>query len=436
MKSLGVGTALGLAGCSGGGGGSSEGADTDTTAGGESTAADGSSGTDSGSGETTTLNVASWGEGLEREIVEEILTNYESSKQGVEVDYQNTPNEQYSQNLQTQFAGGEEPDVFYLIADEAPTFMRNSALLGIGSDLRDAEEYDFEDLLDNLVEPFTYEGTVYGVPKDFTPVGLFYNSDHLDAAGVSAPTTWSELRSVLEAIAESTDVDYPMAVGSQPRNTLLALVWQNGGDVLSEDGSEAVIGSPEAVEAMEFLDGLVEDDLAGIYGNDIDATWAPPAMGPGTISMSMTGAWSVSTLEQDYADVYEATEVGLPIPEGGEEATISFTTAWAASANTDAPDASVELIQSLTNAEGMWEWVSTGTALPARQSLLERDFYDDRPLLSGLGDLAEVAHPMVFGPQTSTILDIIMNEAEAVLTGSKSPETAMTNAERQINSEL
>ena len=431
VKALGVGATVGLAGCSGDGG--SQGTD-DGDATSDSTTDSGS--TESSSGDVTTLTAASWGEGLEREIITEILNNYEQSTDGVEVDYQNTPNEQYSQNLQTQFAGGEEPDVFYLISDEAPTFMRNGALLDIGSRLQDAEDYDFDDILDNLLEPFTYEGTVFGIPKDFTPVGLFYNTNHLDAAGVSAPETWSELRNALEAIDEETDVDFPMAVGSQPRNTLMQLIWQNGGNVLSEDGSEALIGSQEAIEAMQFLNDLVEDDLAGIYGSDLDATWAPPAMGPGTISMAMTGAWSVSTLEQDYADVYEATGVGMPVPEGGQDATISFTTAWAASGNTEAPQASVDMIQALTDEEGMWEWVSTGTALPSRESLLNRDFYDDRPLLSGLGDLAQVARPMVFGPQTSTVLDTIMNEAEAVLAGSKDPETAMTDAERQINEEL
>ena len=430
-KVIGTGAAVGLAGCSGNGGGIGAGGD---GSGGGNGSTDG--GSDGGSSGTTTLTAASWGEGVEREIVKEILNSYESSTEGVEIKYQNTPSEQYSQNLQTQFSGNKEPDVFYLIADEAPTFMRNGALLPIGSKLRDADDYHFDDILDNLLEPFTYDGSVYGIPKDFTPVGLFYNTDHLEAAGVSAPKTWSELRTVLEAISESTDVDYPMAVGSQPRNTLIQLVLQNGGSVLSDDGSQAVIGSQEAIEALAYLNGLVEDDLAGIYGNNIDSTWAPPAMGSNTISMAMTGAWSVSTLEQEYGDLYEATEVGMPIPEGGEKATISFTTAWAASANTNAPNASVGLVKALTNEEGMWDWVSTGTALPSRQSLLDRDFYDDRPLLSGLGDLGDVAHPMVFGPQTPMILDTIMNEAEAVLTGDKDPKTAMTDAERQINSEL
>jgi len=387
-------------------------------------------------GDATTLSVASWGGETEQEIVNGILDEYDSSNDSVRIEYQNTPFGEYSQTLQTQFAGDEEPDVFYLIADDAPTFMRNGALLALDDYVRGDDAFNLDDILDNLLEPFTYEGTIYGIPKDFTPVGLMYNTAHLDQAGAPDPETWSDMRTALEMVKSETDVEYPMAVGSQPRNTLMQLVWQNGGDVLNEDGTEAVIGSQEAIEALEFLNGLVEDDLAGIYEQDIEATWAAPALGEGTTTMAMTGAWVISTLEGDYSEVYDALEVGMPVPEGGEEATVVFTTSWSASANTDAPDAAAGLVKALTNEEGMWDWASTGTALPSRQSLLERDFYDDRPLLDGLGDLGSVGRPLVFGPKTPTILDSIMTEAEAVLTGDKDPATALENAQRQINQEL
>lgn len=382
------------------------------------------------------LDAASWGEGIEQEIVTGILNDYDNSTDGIGVRYQNIPNEEYSQTLQTQFAGGEEPDVFYLIADEAPQFMRNGALLGLDEYVQNDEDYNFDGILDNLLAPFTYEDTVYGIPKDFTPVGLMCNTNHLESVDASMPKTWNEWQSAMESLKSSADVEYPMAVGSQPRNTLVQLIWQNGGRVLNDDMTESLIGSPEAIEAMEFLNGLVEDDLAGIYGSDLEATWAGPALGEETISTTMSGAWVVSTLEQEYSEVYKATEVGMPVPEGGETATVVFTTAWAASANSNEPEAAAELVKSLTNEEGMWDWVSTGTSLPSRQSLLDRDFYDDRPLLSGLGDLAESGQALVFGPQTTAILDTIMTEAEAVLTGNKSPEDAMKAAERQINSEL
>jgi len=181
---------------------------------------------------------------------------------------------------------------------------------------------------------------------------------------------------------------------------------------------------------------MVEADLAGLLGEDIDGTWGAPALGKEQTSMMMSGAWTIGTLKSDYGSVYDAMDVAMTRSDDGEQATIVFTTAWAASANTDSQSHAAGLVKALTDEEGMWSWVSTGNALPARPALLERDFYDDRPLLKNLGELGSVGRPFLFGPQTSQVLTNLMTEAEATLSGNKDPETAMKDAQRQINNEL
>ncbi|WP_435127412.1 ABC transporter substrate-binding protein [Halobaculum sp. D14] len=417
----------GLAGCFGGGDGT-------TSSGGGNTDGDVTS-TDAP--EPKTLQVRTWGEGLEVEINRRILTNYAESAPGVKkIEYAQTPFEQYSQKLQTQFAGGNEPDVFYLISDDAPKFMRNGALLNLNQYVRDASDYNLDGIYDEMLEAFSYNGNIYGIPKDISPVGFFHNTAHLEAAGVEPPKTWSEIRSAAEAVKSNTDVEYPMVFQSQPRNTLVQLIWQNGGRVLTEDLSECVVGSSEAIEALTFLNDMIEDGLAGLLGSDIQGTWSAPALGKEQTTMMMTGAWTIGALKSDYSSVYETTDVSMPKPSGGTKATIVFTTAWSASAGTKVEPQAAGLVKALTSKEGMWQWAKTGNALPARPALLEKDFYNDRPLLKNLGELGEIGRPFLFGPQTSTVLSTLMTEAEATLTGDKSPDKAMKDAERQINNAL
>ncbi|WP_435065095.1 ABC transporter substrate-binding protein [Halobaculum sp. EA56] len=425
----------GLAGCFGGGGGGST---TDGDGGGTTGSAetDGAA-TTTEPPEPVTLQVRSWGEGREVEINRRILTNYAESAPGVaKIEYAQTPFEQYSQKLQTQFAGGNEPDVFYLIADDAPKFMRNGALLPLDQYVRNADDYDLDGIYDEMLTAFTYDGTIYGIPKDISPIGFFHNTAHLEEAGVEAPETWSDVRAAADAVKSNTDIEYPMVFNSQPRNTLVQLIWQNGGRVLTEDLSECVVGSSEAIAALDFLNGMIEDDLAGLLGSDIQGTWGAPSLGKEQTSMMMTGAWTIGTLKSDYSDVYDVTDVSMTKADGGSQATIVFTTSWSASANTDAKPQAAGLVKALTSEEGMWQWVKTGNALPARPALLEKDFYDDRPLLSNLGQLGDIGRPFLFGPQTPTILSTLMTEAEATLTGDKAPDTAMKDAERQINDAL
>ena len=47
-----------------------------------------------------------------------------------------------------------------------------------------------DDIYPSLGEAFTYDGTWYCPPKDFSTLGLVYNADMLEAAGVEPPTTW------------------------------------------------------------------------------------------------------------------------------------------------------------------------------------------------------------------------------------------------------
>jgi multiple sugar transport system substrate-binding protein len=421
----------GLAGCSGGGGG---GTATDTSGGGDT---DGGESTPTATPEAAALDVRTWGEGQEVEINSEILSNFADQAAGIsEINYEQTPFEQYAQKLQTQFAGGNEPDVFYLISDDAPNFMRNGALLNLNQYVQGADDYDLDGIYDEMLDAFSYDGNIYGIPKDISPVGFFYNTAHLEEAGVSAPSTWTEVRTAAEEIKSATDIEYPMVFNSQPRNTLVQLIWQNGGQILNQDMTQSEVGSTAAIEALGFLNDMVEDDLGGLLGSDIDGTWGAPSLGQEQTSMMMTGAWTIGTLQADYGGVYDVTDVSMTKADGGEERTIVFTTAWSASAGTDTAPQAAGLVKALTSEEGMWDWVSTGNALPARPALLERDFYNDRPLLQNLGSLGDVGRPFLFGPKTSEVTTTLMTEAEATLTGDKTPDSAMKDAQRQINDAL
>lgn len=433
VQSAGAAGIVGLAGCSGGGN-SGKATTSDSTA--QSAATESNQQSNKNA---TKLTVASWGGEIEQKIVKGILNKYDKNHSGVRVQYNNTPFGQYAQKLKTQFAGNAEPDAFYLIADDAPTFMRNGALLELDPYLKNSDDYKFEPVLDNLLQPFQYQGKTYGIPKDFTPAGLFYNTAHLEKAGVDTSLkTWDDLRTALDGVKQKTDVKYPMAFKSQPRNTLFQLIWQNGGRILNKKGTKATIGSKEAIEALEFLTTLKKDGLAGLYGSDISATWAAPALGKGNVTATMTGAWSVSTLEQQYSKQFKNMKVAnpMPIPNGGQQATVVFTTAWGASANTKAPKKTADLIKSLTSKEGMWKWVQTGTALPSRKPLLQKDYYKKHEVLGGLANLAEIGRPLVFGPKTTKILNTIMSETEGALTGAKSAGDALKAAERQINNNV
>jgi ABC-type glycerol-3-phosphate transport system substrate-binding protein len=72
-----------------------------------------------------------------------------------------------------------------------------------------------DDFYPSLREAFTYDGTFYCPPKDFSTLALQYNIDMFDAAGLDHPDedwTWEDLEEAAAALTNADDGVYGMAL--------------------------------------------------------------------------------------------------------------------------------------------------------------------------------------------------------------------------------
>lgn len=340
----------------------------------------------------------------------------------------------YDEKLQASLSGGAPPDAFYIDSFKLPDFAAAGALAPIGDELSNPD--DFYPALRNA---FTYEGTFYCPPKDFSTLGLFYNKDMFEQAGIEEPTadwTWDDLQAAAEAItAAGIEVDGNTAVGlslSADFARLIAFIYQAGGSVTDEDFTTMTINSPEALEAVNFYVNLVLDGYAA-PPSELDSGWNGEAFGKQRAAMTVEGNWMVPFLADQFPDVnYGIAE--LPAGPGGK-ATMAFTVCYGAPADGANPEGSLELIDFLTGEEGMKQWTDLGLAMPTRQSLRDgwlEQFPDLEPLLNG----ADHAHPWQFRPGFSDVLDTINAGLQEAFLGTKLPEDVLAEAEEVGNEVL
>jgi ABC-type glycerol-3-phosphate transport system substrate-binding protein len=209
------------------------------------------------------------------------------------------------------------PDLFQLNSAEIKELSTTGKLHDFAADLAADPEWSAA-FQEHTFEALSGEnGESWAIPQQRDPIGIYYNSDLLSAAGYDEfPTTWDDFEELAAAIKDSGKI--PLALDG---DWATMLMWTNligtqpeGADFLTHDiGAGGNFGDNDAVvNATERLrdwhtQGLVNTDaFSGDFAN------AAAAYNSGEAAMVPNGPWYVATnLRNDDATVpglYDATE--------------------------------------------------------------------------------------------------------------------------------
>src|SRR5690606_18366165 len=122
------------------------------------------------------------------------------------------------------------------------------------------------------------------------------------------PQTWEEFLDASIALTRELpngemQYGFGIAGGGEVGNMLarsLPFIWMNGGDVLNEDYTEAVIDSPEAIEAVQFyVDMLTRHKVAPPSTLQNDGAALRRLFGAGTLAQYQSGQFDLPALRNE-----------------------------------------------------------------------------------------------------------------------------------------
>ncbi|CUS06163.1 putative ABC transporter substrate binding protein [Candidatus Promineifilum breve] len=379
-------------------------------------------------GEVTDLTLMGWSSSdAENVRLQEMVDTFNAANPDLNVTLSQVPD--YDTALQTAIAGGSPPDVFYIDSFRLPDYVEAGALQPIGDQMDAADDF-----YPSLRQAFTIDDTFWCPPKDFSTLGLQYNTDMFDAAGLEYPNadwTWDDLRAAAEALTDTDAGVYGMTLSADFAR-MIAFLYQAGGSVTNDDFSAMTLDTPEALEAAEFYIGLVTDGFAA-QPSDLDSGWPGEAFGKGQAAMAIEGNWIAPFLNDQFPDLnWGLTE--MPAGPGGD-ATMAFTVCYGVAADAPNPEASIRLANWLTGAEGMAQWTGLGLAMPTRASLSDgwlEAFPDLQPFLAG----ADYARPWQFRPGFQDVLDTINAGLQIAFTGGSTADSVLSEAQEVGNEVL
>ncbi|CAA9562904.1 MAG: hypothetical protein AVDCRST_MAG43-2077 [uncultured Thermomicrobiales bacterium] len=369
---------------------------------------------------TGAVRLTGFGDEIQQNIVRTVLEGFATEYPNIQVSYEPVAAE-YLVKIQADIAAGNVADVFMVQNEYSQDFMSRNVLLAIDDYM--AEDSITADMFyEPLVNAYTWQGALYGLPKDWSPIGAVYNPGALESAGVSMPTTWDELRSTLQTLL---DANGQPALALDPSfDRFVIFLYQAGGSITNEEVTAIALDSEEATQALEFYYGLYRDGLSATAA-DIGAGWPGDAFIQGLTSMVFEGNWMFPALEQNAPDKpFEVAE----LPEGpAGPGTPAFTNSYSIFAGSQNPDAAWVLVNYLTNVEGARAALPSGLALPALRSL-ESEFLTLFPERAPYLAAGAYATAVQYGPGGQTFA----TDANAALQSLFAGQIDVAEAQAQI----
>jgi multiple sugar transport system substrate-binding protein len=333
----------------------------------------------------------------------------------------------YYQKVPQAVQSGKGPDVGVMHVDALATNAARNVIVPL-DDLATTLKLEEGDFAKTIWDAGIYQDKRYGIPLDMHPLGFYYNTEHLQKAGVEPPTTGDELMAAMDKLKQS-GVEQPFWQSSTwPTHLMfMSLLWQNGGDLYNADATEATWNSPEGVEALQWMVDLVNK---GYSPKNVSQDADYVAFKNGKTTFHWDGIWQT----QDLKKTDMKWDVA-PLPKVfGENA------AWANSHNLvvtrqgSEDDNKFQAAKVFINwiSEHSIEWAKAGQ-VPARNSVRESQEFK---ALEHQSTLAQQIDDVHFPPAVPGVGDAQLEMEQAVnraVLGKQSPKEALDQAASRAN---
>jgi multiple sugar transport system substrate-binding protein len=341
------------------------------------------------------------------------------------LEFPESADEQRNQFIQRQRARSGECDIFYSDVIWTAEFASQKWL----TDMTPYVQQRRQEFIPATFESVTFEEKTWGVPKQTDAAFLYYRTDQVD----EPPTTWQQ---VYQAAQREDGIVYQGAAYEGLTVDFLEIAFGAGGEVLSEDGTEARINSPQNIAALQFMvDGIKN----GAAPRAVTTYMEEPARrafeaGRATFMRNWPYAYALgneSDIEGDFA------VAPLPQWEGGKAASILGGHNLVVSAYSQNPGGALALIDFLTSPEIEKQDAAEFSLAPTLTATYDdADVKEALPFAADLKQAVEQARARPVSPVYPQISQAIYENVNRALAGQSTPKQAMEQAQSDIERAL
>lgn len=268
------------------------------------------------------------------------IDKFEKMHPDIKVTIENIPYNSYEQKITAEFINHQAPDLFWVNTPWLATFIQDGMLTNL-TPLIKASHINMAQYYPQLVALHSRGSAIYGLPKDWDTIALFYNKAYFAKLHLTVPAnlTWNpdgtgSLVTFLKKATTDTSghnalspqfnpnkvATYALAADNDAQSGWGDYVAETGGSVIPHPyASTASLTTPQVSEATTFMTKYLTDDHvlvpANLSGPNDNGNNLLQLFSEGKVAMWQYGDWNTPTITSSVT--FPVGVAMLPIgPEG------------------------------------------------------------------------------------------------------------------------
>lgn len=287
----------------------------------------------------------------------------------------------YDDKVNAAITNGGLPDVFTVDGVAVAQYADANAIVPIGDYFKEDELADFNP---SIIQQGTYNDELYTLGVMDSSVGVFYNKDMFEKAGIEPataekPWTLAQLEDAAKKLTTDDCYGITMSLDAKDETCIyffLPLIYSQDSSVLDKDGetAEGFLNGDATKNVFNWIKDMADNGYAS-------ATPAENSFELGQAAMALTGSWEPGNLAK-----YDINWGLMPMPVYDENSTPasacgSWTFAMSSNCSDEKKEGAAELIRFMTSTDASARMYEANAMPPARSSAFEKiDAFNEEPL--------------------------------------------------------
>jgi multiple sugar transport system substrate-binding protein len=361
----------------------------------------------------TNITVAGWSSGPDEDaLVQQMVNKFNATHSSVHATW-TVINGDYGAAMTARFAARNAPDVFYVDSSVIGSWEKQGVIQPLNSYVTKSH-FNTKAFYPKLLGAFMKGKTIYGFPKDWSPLATEVNNNLFGRAGVKVPRTWAQLKSAAKTMQQKGISKHPICLSADWAR-MGAFMYQNGGSLTKNLTSNA------NAAAVNFYVCLLKSGLA--YTPPA-GSWCGQELGQGHAAIIFEGNWLLPYMKSTYPNVHYGIR---PMIKGKQNGNLAFTVSWSMAKSSSNKPAAWTLLSWLVGKQGEKLWMSKGLALSPRSDV--KSIGGRGPFLAA----APFARGWGFGnPNFASAYTVMGNDLNAVIAGSKTTKQMLSDVSKAL----